>query len=113
MTRPLNNPTVRLALRALLAGLTAAGASYQSSGTTIAWHGILVAGALAFAEVFTPLNALVGAFKTNVQTQGVGAAPALVAPPASTSSRAGTVTLIPKPKPKPKPRAKPKPPTSK
>ena len=62
------NATVRLAARAIVAGAIAAISSYQASGGTIAWHALAVAGGLAFCEVFTPLNALVGVFK--------GAAPA-------------------------------------
>lgn len=60
------NPTIRLAGRALVAGLISALISLQHSSTgngTVAWHAAIVAGGLAFAEVFTPLNALVGVFK--------------------------------------------------
>ena len=69
------NPTVRLALRALLAGGVAAATSYKSSGGTIAWHGLVVAGVLAFCEVFTPLNSLVGVLKTGAVHPAVPAAP--------------------------------------
>lgn len=57
------NPTVRLAGRALIAGAMAAAVSYKSSGGAIAWHALAVAFVLAFAEIFTPLNSLVGVFK--------------------------------------------------
>lgn len=59
------NPTVRLALRALVAGVAAALVIVQHSGySKAAWQGAIVAGVLAFAEVFTPLNSIVGVFKT-------------------------------------------------
>jgi hypothetical protein len=35
----------------------------SSSDWQAAWKGALVAGALAFCEVFSPLNPLVGVFK--------------------------------------------------
>jgi hypothetical protein len=57
----LSNPKVRLALRAVVAGLTVIGAKYLGGGTDV--HAIVVAGVLAFLEVFTPLNATVGFFK--------------------------------------------------
>lgn len=63
MSRLFANPTVRLALRAILAGAIAAATLYHSSGGTIAWKALVVAAGLAFAEVFTPLNSLVGVFK--------------------------------------------------
>lgn len=64
MNKLFANPTVRLALRAILAGGVAAAASYKSAGGAIVWHALAVAFVLAFAEVFTPLNAIVGVFKT-------------------------------------------------
>lgn len=64
MTGMFSNPTVRLALRALVAGATTALLFVQnSSDGTAAWKGAIAAGVLAFCEVFTPLNALVGWFK--------------------------------------------------
>lgn len=57
------DPVVRLALRALVAGGIAAATAYKATGGTIAWHGLVVAAGLAFCEVFTPLNSLVGVFK--------------------------------------------------
>ncbi len=67
MKQYLSNPTVRLAGRAVVAGVAAALASYHQSGGVILWHGLLVAFVLAFAEVFTPLNQLVGAFTGTAQ----------------------------------------------
>lgn len=63
MTKYLSNPWVRLAGRATVAAAVAAVSVYQAAGGTIAWHAIAGAAALAFCEVFTPLNALVGVFK--------------------------------------------------
>lgn len=57
------NPTVRLAGRAIVAGAIAAATLYHSSGGTIAWKSLAVAAGLAFVEIFTPLNSLVGVFK--------------------------------------------------
>lgn len=58
------NPTVRLAGRALVAGVLAALVLLQSSSDwATAWKSAVVAGGLAFCEVFTPLNSLVGLFK--------------------------------------------------
>jgi len=60
----LSNPYARLAGRALVAGVAAALVLLgQSSDWQTAWKGAVVAGALAFCEVFTPLNPLVGLFK--------------------------------------------------
>jgi hypothetical protein len=57
----MNNPYVRLVGRAIVAGLLAAAASYQSyGGGTIAWHAIAAAGIMAGLEVLTPLNSLIG-----------------------------------------------------
>lgn len=64
MTKLLSNPTARLAGRALVAGVAAALVLFQtSSDWTTVWKSALVAGVLAFCEVFTPLNSLVGVFK--------------------------------------------------
>lgn len=63
MTKLLSNPTVRLIGRAIIAGIAGAVVSYRSSGGVIVWHALAVAFVLAFAEIFTPLNALVGVFK--------------------------------------------------
>jgi hypothetical protein len=80
MKQYLSNPNVRLAGRAVVAGVAAALASYHQSGGVILWHGLLVAFVLAFAEVFTPLNAIVGAFTQPTPTPVTAAPPA--APPA-------------------------------
>jgi hypothetical protein len=63
-----SEPTVRLFLRALLvAGVTFATKFVDTSGhvtySAAAVHAALVGAGLAFAEVFTPLNSLVGVFK--------------------------------------------------
>lgn len=63
MTKAFKNAYVRLAGRAVLAGAAAALTQLHSGDSTLAWKAAAVAGALAFAEVFTPLNSLVGAFK--------------------------------------------------
>lgn len=63
MKNLLKNPTIRLAGRALVAGGIAAVTLYQQNGGSIAWKALAVAAGLAFCEVFTPLNALVGPFK--------------------------------------------------
>lgn len=78
MTKLLANPTVRLALRAILAGGVAAAASYKSAGGAIVWHALAVTFVLAAAEVFTPLNSIVGVFK--VATEKPAPTP-LVTPP--------------------------------
>lgn len=60
------NPTVRLVLRALAAGLTVLLTQLQqSSGWDGAvWQAALVAGVLATLEYLTPLNSVVGVGKT-------------------------------------------------
>lgn len=59
-----SNPWVRLAGRAAVAGAVSALAQiHTASDGTLTWHAAVVAGALAFCEVFTPLNQLVGLFK--------------------------------------------------
>lgn len=58
------NPTVRLALRAVVAAaIVAATQIHNSNGGQIAWQALAVGCGLAFCEVFTPLNSLVGIFK--------------------------------------------------
>lgn len=62
----LANPTVRLAIRAALAGLAAGLAVIKASGGHV--NGAVISGAataagLAFLEAFTPLNQLAGLFK--------------------------------------------------
>lgn len=60
------SPVVRLAGRALVAALATVVVSLQASSgtdTRAAVQGALVAGALVFCELFTPLNSLVGLFK--------------------------------------------------
>ena len=64
----LKSPKLRLAGRALIAGLIAAGVSIKASGYSTdktAVYAAAGAGILAFCEVFTPLNAVVGYFKGN------------------------------------------------
>jgi len=61
-------PTVRLFLRALLvAGLTFAAKFVDTSGhvtySAATVHAALTGSGLAFAEIFTPLNNIVGIFK--------------------------------------------------
>lgn len=63
MTKLLANPTVRLAGRAVVAALIVALTQIHASGGTIAWKALAVGAGLAFCEVFTPLNAVVGAWK--------------------------------------------------
>jgi hypothetical protein len=59
------NPYVRLAGRALVAAITTALTQiHNSNGGEIAWQAIAVGAVLSFVEVFTPLNALVGVFKS-------------------------------------------------
>lgn len=66
MTKLFNTPTARLASRAALAGLLAGFAVVKTSGhlNKSVISGAALAGAMAFAEAFTPLNGLVGLFKT-------------------------------------------------
>lgn len=64
MTKLLSNPTVRLALRALVAGLGVVAAAYVHTGSI--GKGVIVSAILVFAELFTPLNPLVGIFKGGV-----------------------------------------------
>lgn len=54
---------LRLAGRALIAGVVAALIFPHNADGTMAWKAAAVAGVLAFCEVFTPLNSLVGLFK--------------------------------------------------
>jgi hypothetical protein len=64
MNKFFSHPYVRLAGRALVAGLVSALVQlHTESDGSLAWHAAVVAGALAFVEVFTPLNSLVGFFK--------------------------------------------------
>lgn len=73
----LKNPYVRLAARALLAAATVAVTQIHTAGGSVAWHSVAVAAVLAFAEVFTPLNPLVGLWKQlNGNTPAVPAAKA-------------------------------------
>jgi hypothetical protein len=64
VTKLFANPTVRLAGRALVAALLVAITQIHSSDGQIAWTSLAVGAGLAFCEVFTPLNSLVGVFKT-------------------------------------------------
>jgi hypothetical protein len=63
ISRLFANPTVRLAGRAVVAAAIVAATQLHASGGTIAWKSLAVGAGLAFCEVFTPLNALVGVFK--------------------------------------------------
>lgn len=68
MSKFFAEPTVRLFLRALLvAAVTFATKFVDSSGhvtySAAALHAALVGAGLAFAEIFTPLNSLVGVFR--------------------------------------------------
>lgn len=57
------NATLRLFGRALFAALSVAVVQiHNSNHTQIAWQSVAVGAGLAFAEVFTPLNAIVGFF---------------------------------------------------
>jgi hypothetical protein len=59
-----SNPTVRLAARAIVAAaIVAVTQIHAASGGTVAWRSLAVGCGLAFCEIFTPLNALVGVFK--------------------------------------------------
>ena len=71
MSRIFNDPVVRLALRAILAGAVAFASKYvdktgHHNDSTAGLHAAIVAGGLAFTEIFTPLNGLVGVFKPAV-----------------------------------------------
>lgn len=60
----LGNPTVRLVLRALVAGVMAGLVMLNtSSDWSAVWKGAVVAGVLAACEVLTPLNPTVGVGK--------------------------------------------------
>lgn len=79
-------PVVRLFLRALLAaGVAFAMKFVDVSGhitySSAALHAAIVGAGLAFAEVFTPLNSLVGLFKGDLANV-VPAPPAPIEPPA-------------------------------
>jgi len=68
------SPKVRLALRALLSGALAAGAVVYASNGNVDKTVLLAAAAAgihAFAEIFTPLNALVGPFKDTPEAKVV------------------------------------------
>lgn len=83
MRRFFQEPVVRLFLRALLAGAVAFAMKFvDSSGhvtySAAALHAAIVGGGLAFAEVFTPLNKLVGLFAAATQVE---APPAPIEPP--------------------------------
>lgn len=61
MRELLDDPKARLAARAAVAAGVAAYAVWQTGNH--GYQALIVAGALAFCEVFTPLNSLVGLFK--------------------------------------------------
>lgn len=65
--RLLRHPHARLAIRALLVGAGVALQSVIASDdptAAVVWKAALAAGAMAALEAFTPLNQLVGLFKT-------------------------------------------------
>lgn len=67
MSKLLSNAKVRLAGRAILAGVLAAVVQINTAPDgTLSWRSAVVAGGLAFCEIFTPLNSLVGFFKQEV-----------------------------------------------
>lgn len=71
MSKLFANPTVRLAARALVAaGIFALTQIHNSNGQQIVWQSVVIGAGLAFAEVFTPLNAVVGIFKKPVNVKG-------------------------------------------
>ena len=59
------NPYVRLAGRAVVAGLAAGVVAYgnHQSDQRLAWQAAIVAAVLAATEILTPLNQIVGLFK--------------------------------------------------
>ena len=64
MKKLLADPTIRLAFRALFAAAIVAVTQINAaSGGTIAWRSLAVGAGLAYCEIFTPLNSLVGLFK--------------------------------------------------
>ncbi len=71
-----NTAKGRLFGRALVAGATVVGSAYLHTGSVT--RAVIVGAVLAFAEIFTPLNPLIGFFK------GVAGAdtPAAPTPPA-------------------------------
>lgn len=73
----IDQPAVRLAVRALIAGGIAAGVAIQNAAT-LDHAAVMAAGSaavMAFLEVFTPVNRTVGAFK---QPNGPSGQPATV-----------------------------------
>jgi len=70
MNKFFSNPWVRMAARALIAGLIAGLTQIGvNDDGTIAWRSAVVAGGLAFAEIFTPINAILGAFRQDPTPQ--------------------------------------------
>jgi len=61
MLKWFKNAKVRLFGRAVVAGAAVIGTSYLNTGTVT--RAVVVGGILVFAEVFTPLNQIVGYFK--------------------------------------------------
>lgn len=66
--------TVRLALRALLVAAVAFATKFVDAGGHIDYsaaglRAAVIAGALAFCEIFTPLNGLVGLWKVKTEQQ--------------------------------------------
>jgi predicted small secreted protein len=64
----MTNPWVRLAARALVAGVTSALVLYQANAA--AWPAALIAGVLAASEVLTPINSTVGIGKDEKPAAG-------------------------------------------
>jgi hypothetical protein len=86
MSRFFAQPEVRLFLRAILAGAVAFAMKFVDSAGHVNYssaglHAAIVAGALSFGEIFTPLNSLVGLFQ---QGQVSGSA-APIEPPGDTT----------------------------
>jgi hypothetical protein len=83
MSRLFSQPEVRLFLRALLAGAVAFAMKFVDSSGHVTYssaglHAAIVAAALSFGEIFTPLNTLLGLFK---QPQTGGVPPSPIEPP--------------------------------
>ena len=79
MRKQFADPVVRMALRALVAAaIVVVTQVHNSNGGQIAWQAAAVGAGLAFCEVFTPLNSLIGVFKAAApapSTETTGATP--------------------------------------
>jgi hypothetical protein len=88
MTRFFALPEVRLFLRALLAAAVTFSMKFVDSTGHVTYssaglHAAIVAAALVFAEIFTPINSLLGLFSQ--QASSVEAPPAPIQPPGDTT----------------------------